>query len=97
MRIATGVDQLGIDAHAICRALDATFQDVRDTERTRDFAQVTCRSIPVLHHACSADHFEVGDLGQAGEDFVLHTLGKIGVRFFLAQIIEGQDGDALFR
>ena len=39
------------------------------------------------------NHFEIADLGQTRQDFILNSLGKISVLFVAAEIFEGQDGD----
>ncbi len=79
------------------RALHTSFEKVGDTSCSPDLAQVAHRAAAILHDARAADHLEISDLRQVGQDFVLHAIGKIGVRFLLAQVLEGQHGDALFR
>jgi len=48
----------------------------------------------VIHHARSADHFEIGDLRQLGQDVVLHAVGKERVLFVVAQIFQRQHRNA---
>ena len=68
-----------------------------DAKRFRDFSQVTVNAVFILHHRSPADHFEVGNFGQIGENLVLHAISEVSVLFIITQIFEGQHGDALFR
>ena len=36
----------------------------------------------VLHHAGAANFLQISDLGEIGKDFVLDTVGKVGIGFF---------------
>ena len=62
-------------------------------ELLADLAQIARRAAFVLHHARAADHFQIGNLGQMGQDLVLDALGEEGVLFFAAQIFERQHRD----
>ena len=97
MRIVASVDQLRVHSHLIRNPLDTAFQHVGNAERLTDLAQVTRGRGLVLVYAGAADHFQVGDLGQIGEDFVLNAVGKIGVRFVFAQIFKRQHRNAFLR
>ena len=46
---------------------------------------------------CARDDFQIGDLRQAGQNFVLDAIGEVGVVFFAAQVFKRQHGDGLFR
>ena len=70
---------------------------MRDAELLPDLAQVPRGCILVLHNAGATDHFQVRNLGEIGQDFVLHAFGEISIVRIAAQIIEGQHGDALVR
>ena len=70
---------------------------MRHAELLADLAQIARRAALVLHHGGAADHFQVGDLRQVGQDLVLHAIGEEGVRFFFAQIFERKHRDAFFR
>ena len=59
-----------------------------------NLAQIARDAALVLHHRTAADHFQIGDLCQIGENFVLHSVGEEFVLFFLAQILKRQDRDA---
>jgi hypothetical protein len=50
-----------------------------------NLAQIPCDSALVLHHGDAADYFEVPDLGQESEDFILHAVCEISVFFLGAQ------------
>ena len=39
------------------------------------------------------DHLEVGDLGQPGEDFILHPFTKVRIVWIATEIIEWKDGN----
>ena len=45
---------------------------------------------------CARDDFQIGDLGQARQDFILDAIGEVSVGFVLAQIFKRQHRDALF-
>ena len=49
-----------------------------------------------MHHAYSADYLQIGNLRQVRQDFVLHAVSEIGVRFFFTKIFKRQHSDALF-
>src|SRR5438128_2100067 len=66
-----------------------------DAKLLADFAQIALSAGLVLHHGGATDHLEVGDLGEVGQDLVLHAIGEESVLFILAQISERQNGDAL--
>ena len=84
MRVVAGVDQLRVDAHAIARALNASFYHVRDSQLLRDLAQIACNAALIVQNGGAADDFQVGDLRQVREDFVLHPIGEVRVCFFFA-------------
>src|SRR6266700_4178759 len=66
-----------------------------DLELVGDLAQIARDSAFVMHHRGAADYFQVRDLGQVGQDFILHPVCEISVLFRLAQILEWKNGDAL--
>src|SRR6266481_4143783 len=49
---------------------------MRDAELLRDLAQVALHAALILHHRGAADHFEIGQLGEVGQGFILHAVGK---------------------
>ena len=97
MRVVAGVDQLGVYPHFVGRALHTALDDMCHTELLTDFAQIARRAAFVLHDARAADHFEIRDLCEVGQDLVLDAFGEEGVRFFFAQIFERKDRDAFVR
>src|ERR1039457_2018627 len=68
MRVRSSIDQLRSHAHAISRALHAAFQHVSDPKLSSNFTDVMCRSTFEIHHTGAADHFQIADLGQVGEN-----------------------------
>jgi hypothetical protein len=59
-----------------------------DAELLTNFAQVAGRSALVLHHAGAANHFEIRNLGQVGQNLVLHAIGEESILFLIAQVFE---------
>ena len=51
----------------------------------------------ILLRRSARNHFQVRDLRQPRQDFVLNAFGEISVRLVLAQVLEGQDGDRFLR
>src|SRR5207253_1718308 len=68
---------------------------MRNTELLGDLAQIAHDSALVLHHRCAADDFEVGNLSKVGKNLILYTISEVSVLFIIAQVLEGQHGDAL--
>ena len=62
-------------------------------ELLRDLAQVARLGL-VLFCRGARDDFQGADLGEARQSFILDAFGEVGVRLFVAQIIERQDGNA---
>ena len=54
--------------------------------------KIVRRTLEMLRRG-ARDDFQVGDLRQARQDFVLHAFGEISVRLVLAQILERQNRD----
>jgi hypothetical protein len=59
-----------------------TLQNVRNPESFADFTNVPLSAI--LHHAGVADHPEIANAGQLGQDVVLNAIGKNRVVFVVA-------------
>src|SRR5947199_10232994 len=93
MRVVARVDQLCVYAHLAAGALHASFKQVRDAKLLRDLAQITRCRVFVLRYTGTTDHFQVRDLGEIGQDFVLNAFSEISVVRVAAQIIERQNGD----
>src|SRR4029077_13292433 len=97
MRFGPRVDQLRVDAHAIARALNASFNHIRDSQLLRDVAQIACNAALILQNGGAADHLQVGNSGKASEDFILYAIGEIYVIRISAAVFERKDGNALVR
>ena len=96
MRVVTGVDQLRIYSNLVRDSLDAPFQNVSHSERLANVPQIPrCRGL-VLRHTCSADHFQIGHLGEISENFILDSVGKKRVLLVIAQIFKRKNRDAFF-
>ena len=94
MRVVARVEQLRSYPHFVGRTLHAAFHDTRDAELLTDLTQIARGAGLVLHDAGAADHFEIRDLREVGQNLVLHPIGEEGVLFVLAQIFKRQHGDA---
>ena len=90
MGIGAGVDKLCVDAQMIARRLDAAFQEMCDAELLTDLPRVSKFAGFVRAGRGAANHFEIGDFGQIGENFILDARRKVGVLFVVAQVLEGQ-------
>ena len=91
--IGAGIDELRVDAQMIAGALHAAFEEMRHAEFLSDLPQVTRFGL-VLAGRGAADHFEIGDPGQVGKNFILHASREVGVFLVGAQVFEREDGDA---
>lgn len=58
-----------------------------------DFARVARIAALVKVRRSSADHFEVCDFREIGENFILHTGSEVSVFFVVAQIFKRQNRD----
>ena len=94
--VGARIDQLRIHPNSPARALHTAFDHMRNTQSFCDLAKVAFRAAFVFHHARAADDFQVSDLGEISQNFVLHASGEKCVLFFLAQIFKRQNGDAFF-
>src|SRR5439155_25808304 len=90
MRVRFCVDQLRADTDTIGSTLHASLDHVRDAEFIRNLTQVSLYSALVLHHRCPTDHFQIRNLGQVIQDFVLDAISKKGVVGISAQIFKWQ-------
>ena len=92
MRIGRGFDQLHIHAHLFALFLHAAFEDVRDAELPCDLRQIFRRAFEALRRG-ARDDFQIGDLRQPRQNFILHAFGKVSVLRIVAEIFERQDRD----
>ena len=96
MVVARCINQLHVDADAAARFLHAALEDVGNTELATDFRQIL-RPAAIALGRGPRDHLQIADLGQPGQDFVLDTVGKIGVVLVGAKVFKRQDGDGFGR
>ena len=96
MPVTPRINQLRSDANTVAGRLYASFYNVRYAELVCDFPQVSLHACLVLHDGRAADHFQIGDLRQIGENFVLDGIGEKGVVRICAQTLKRQYCDTLF-
>ncbi len=58
---------------------------MRDAELLPDLPQVARCATLVLHHAGAADHFEVRNFAEVGQNFVLRAVAELRVLFVIAE------------
>ncbi|MFZ3375601.1 MAG: hypothetical protein WA183_08610, partial [Chthoniobacterales bacterium] len=86
---------MNIDPHLIGCFLDATLKDVRYAKLLRDLSKIA-RFALILLRRSARNHFQIRDLSQARQNFVLHPFGKIGVVRIVAQVFQRKDGNRFF-
>ena len=64
-------------------------------ERFANFASVACPIASIRHDRHARDDFQIADLRKIRQDIVLHAVGEVGVLLFIAETLEGQDGNRL--
>jgi hypothetical protein len=52
------------------------------------------RIIPIRIDRRARNDLKIGDLRKIGQDIVLDSVGEVGLILFIAEILEGQDGDS---
>src|SRR5690242_13330639 len=92
MRIAGRFDELHVDTHRVATLLHTSFQKMSDAKLFCYLRQILRRALVMLRR-CPRNDLEIGDLGQARQNFVLNAFGKITVRFVVAEILKRQHGD----
>src|SRR4029453_36934 len=97
MPVSPRINQLGSHSYAVASGLHASLYDVRHAEFARDLAQIPFHTGLVLHDRSPADHFQVGNVRQVSEDFVVNCVGKKRVPRIGTQIFKWQYGDAFLR
>ena len=97
MRVISGIDQLRVYSHAIASTLNTPFHYMRDAKLLPDLAKIARDFAFVVHHRSAADYFQVRDLCQVGQDFILHAVRKKRVIRIAAAIFKRQHSDAFFR
>ena len=89
-------NELHVHAHGIAALLHTSFQDVSDAKLRSDVAQIL-RHAFVMLRGRTRDHLQIGDLRQARQNFVLDTVGKVGIGFVVAPVFERKYGYTFFR
>ena len=49
-----------------------------------------------LHHARTADHFQISNFRQISQNLILYAIGEKGILFVIAQVIKWENRDAFF-
>jgi hypothetical protein len=93
--VVAGVDQLDVDEHAVARAADAPFENIRHPQYLADLTHIAPAGFSISHYARAADYFQIGNLREARQHVVLNPGGEVGVFFVVAEILKGQHGNAL--
>src|SRR3954471_13919514 len=96
MCVGVSLDELGVNSEALADSLDASFQKVGDAELLPDLTRVARISALIKIRRRATDYLELGDQRKVGSDFILHASREIGVLFFVTEIVERQNRDALF-
>ena len=93
MGIGARVDELGIDAKAIACALNRPLHDIADAKLAPDLANIAFGAGLVLTHTRVTYHFQIRNLGQIGEDLILHAVSEVSVVAIVTQSRKWQDSD----
>ena len=91
-----GIKQLNIDPYLIGNFLHATLKNIGHAKLLRDLGEIARFALITLGGSAGND-FQIRDLGQACENFLLNPIGEISICFVLTQILKRQHGDAFFR
>ena len=92
MRVGPRVDQLGVQMNPgpVLRTLPSS------TSETRSASPIST-NIPraaIFHHARAADHLEIGNFRQLGQNIVLDAIGKKSVLFVRRSDFQREHGDS---
>src|SRR5215475_3815291 len=96
MRIAGCLDEVHADADCVASFLNATLKNVCHTKLLRDLREIARFALIPLRRS-ARNYFQVRDLCQAREDFLLNTIRKIGVIWVAAEVLERKHGNAFFK
>src|SRR4029079_19351067 len=96
MRVSERINELHIHPHLIVGFLNASLNNVSDAKLLGDLAQISRRAF-IFFGRGPRDDFQIADLCQSSEDFVLHTFCKIGVVRIAAEVIERQNCNRFIR
>ena len=95
MRIIRSSNQLHSHAHLIVCFLDATFQEIGDTELVRNLRKLLMGFLVTLRGR-ARDHFEIRNLREPGQNLVLDPVCEVGVGFIFTQVFKWQNSDGFF-
>src|SRR6267154_3195657 len=74
--VRLGVDELGVNPHAVARNLHASLQHVRNAQVAPDLLHVSILT-PVDCDTTAADDLQISHFAEIGQNIVLNTIGKI--------------------
>src|SRR4029077_14794687 len=97
MRVGASVDELRVHSYFVAGALHAAFEYMGYAKLLPNLPQVTRGAALVWQHAAAADHLQVRDPGQLGQDLILHTISEKGILLIGAQVRKREDSDAFLR
>src|SRR5215468_5801829 len=93
MGIGLRVNQLNIDPYLIRRLLNAALKNVRYAKLLRDLGEVGRLALIPLRGS-TRDHFQIRDLSQPRQDFLLYAIREIGIGFVFTKVFKRQHRDA---
>src|SRR5262245_18724630 len=93
MRLAGHLDELDVDAHLIGDFLNAALQDVLHAKLLRVLGEIARLALIPLRRS-TRDHFQIRDLSQPRQDFLLNAIREIGIGFVFAKVFKRQHRDA---
>ena len=83
MLVGSGADQLDVDMNRVRDLLHTAFQQIGHAQLIANFMQII-RSAFVFPGRSARNDLQRRDFRQARQDFILNTLGKVGIRFVVA-------------
>src|SRR4030095_4995039 len=93
MSVSARVDQLRIHVEPCPDPADAAFQKMRYAQINSDLSHISF--LAIFHHTAPADHFQIGDPRQLGQNVILDAIDEGGGVFsLLAQVLKRQNGDS---
>src|SRR5947207_5023094 len=92
MHAASGLNQLGSDAHAIAALPNRAFEHIADAKVTANLLHIDRLSL-VGESRIAGDHEKPADLGERRCDFLDHAVGKVLLLWIAAHVLERQYRD----
>src|SRR3984893_5261497 len=96
MLVRRGADQLDIHVHSVSDFLHTALEKIRYALLLAALTQVLGSAFVFLRRG-ARDDLKRGNLRKSGKDLVLDAVGKVTIRFIVAEVLKRQDGDAFFR